>query len=373
MKIETVPNDFVINATKRPEETTKVISDIMLLAIKFENDSEKEVTIKKYQFDFYLNDLCVKTEIINEDKLKETSKEVHAFLSNFVKTDRAIKNTANAGVGNLMLGNSEFWKHENISDTNKLKKGEQTGLQRLHFQALEKEPITKITITIHYLEDGKDKKETKSLPIKEYRTKNEYIFPLKGNWVVINNWDAFVSHRGMHSQEFAFDLVQLDENESFNQIEELPNDAFSYYGKEIIAIGDGVVVDCYDGVPNNPKSLNTLPQEKLLELISTSGYEATVAGNYVIIQHENNEYSFYAHIIKGEVKVKKGDKVKQGQVIGLLGNSGNSTGPHLHFHLMNDSGIFTGRGLPCHFTNITNAMLIDIEFIEVDRTIVHTK
>ncbi|MHA1188121.1 MAG: M23 family metallopeptidase [Candidatus Heimdallarchaeota archaeon] len=119
--------------------------------------------------------------------------------------------------------------------------------------------------------------------------------------------------------------------------------------------------------------MKTLQQEKLIELITSSGYEATVAGNYVIIQHENNEYSFYAHIIKGEVKVKKGDKVKQGQVIGLLGNSGNSTGPHLHFHLMDDSGIFTGRGLPCHFTNITNAMLIDIEFIEMDRTIVHTK
>ncbi|MHA1433607.1 MAG: M23 family metallopeptidase [Candidatus Heimdallarchaeota archaeon] len=373
MKIETIPSDFVINGIKKPEDTTKVISDIMLLAIKIENNTEKEITIKKYKFDFFINDLCIKTESIKEDNIKVISKEVHAFLSRFTKADNPVKKTANAGVGNLMLGNAKFWKHEDISESNVLKKGQQNGLQRKHFQMLESEPITEIKITVKYLEGEKEKKESITLPVKEYRTKNDYIFPLKGNWVVINNWDVFVSHRGMHSQEFAFDLVQLDENESFNQIEELPNDAFGYYGKEIIAIGDGTVVDCYDGIADNPSSLKSLSQEELINYISNDGYEPTVAGNYVIIQHENNEYSFYAHIIKGEVKVKKGDKIKQGQVIGLLGNSGNSTGPHLHFHLMNDSGIFTGRGLPCHFTNITNAMLMDIDFIENDRTIVHTK
>ena len=373
MKIETVPSDFIINATKRPEETTKVISDIMLLAINIENDSEKDVRIINYQFDIFVNDLCVTSEIINEDKIKITSKEVHAFLSNFTKTDNPIKNTANAGVGKLMLGNAEFWDYENISDSNILKKTQQTGLIRKHFQFLESEPVTKMKITINYIEDYKEKKANKTLPIKEYRTKNNYILPLTGNWVVINNWDAFVSHRSMHSQEFAFDLVKLDMNESFNQVDELPNKAFSYYGEEIMAIGDGVVVDCIDNVPENPKSLDTLPQEKLIELISSVGYEATVAGNYVIIQHEYNEYSFYAHMITGSVNVKKGDIVKQGEIIGLLGNSGNSTGPHLHFHLMNDSGIFTGRGLPCHFTNITNAMLIGIDFIDTDMTIVHTK
>ena len=373
MIIETIPKDFVITGVKRPEESTKVISDIMILAIKIANNSDKEVRIKKYQFDLFLNDLCVKTETINKEKIKIISKDVHTFLSRFTKSDNPIKEIANAGVSNLMLGDSKFWKYNDVSESNILKKGQQTGIQRKYFQTLESDPITEIKITVHYLEGEKEKKETIALPIKEYRTKNDYIFPLKGNWVVINNCDAFVSHRSMHSQEFAFDLVQLDENESFNQIEELPNDAFCFYGKDIIAIGDGVVADCHDGIPENPISINALPQEKIIEIITKDGYEATVAGNYVIIQHENNEYSFYAHIKTGSVKVKKGDKIKQGEVIGLLGNSGNSTGPHLHFHLMNDSGIFTGRGLPCHFTNITNAMLIDIDFIENDRTIVHTK
>jgi murein DD-endopeptidase MepM/ murein hydrolase activator NlpD len=98
-----------------------------------------------------------------------------------------------------------------------------------------------------------------------------------------------------------------------------------------------------------------------------------VSGNYAIIKHAANEYSFYAHIKNGTLKVKKGDTIKQGQVIGKLGNSGNSTGPHLHFHLMDKPSILTGRGLPIHFTNLKSFIGEEISFIENSYTIVHTK
>jgi len=55
---------------------------------------------------------------------------------------------------------------------------------------------------------------------------------------------------------------------------------------------------------------------------------------------------------KGSVRVKAGDKVKQGDVLGLLGNSGNSDGPHLHYHLMAGSALFRSDGLPSRFTNL---------------------
>lgn len=56
-------------------------------------------------------------------------------------------------------------------------------------------------------------------------------------------------------------------------------------------------------------------------------------GNYVIIDHGNGYKTRYMHMLKGSVKVKTGDKVKKGQVIGYMGNTGNSHGRHLHFDI----------------------------------------
>ena len=73
----------------------------------------------------------------------------------------------------------------------------------------------------------------------------------------------------------------------------------------------------------------------------------TAAGNYVIIDIGNKKYACYAHMVNGSVRVKKGDVVKEGQVIGLMGNSGNSDLPHLHFQVVTDTPSFLGaEGYP---------------------------
>jgi murein DD-endopeptidase MepM/ murein hydrolase activator NlpD len=76
-------------------------------------------------------------------------------------------------------------------------------------------------------------------------------------------------------------------------------------------------------------------------------------GNFVIIKHAEKEYSFIAHLKKDSVAVKAGDKVKQGQVIGLCGNSGHSTEPHIHFHLQDSSSFWIAAGLPVRFGNFS--------------------
>ncbi|MBP1927683.1 hypothetical protein J2741_000230 [Methanolinea mesophila] len=108
------------------------------------------------------------------------------------------------------------------------------------------------------------------------------------------------------------------------------------FGKEIYAVANGTVVDAVDGLPDSPAIYSplgvTIP---------------TIAGNYVIIDLGNDKYACYAHMVNGSVLVKKGDIVREGQVIGLLGNSGNSDIPHLHFQVVTGTPSFLGaEGYP---------------------------
>ena len=108
------------------------------------------------------------------------------------------------------------------------------------------------------------------------------------------------------------------------------------YGKEIYAVRNGTVVDLIDGLPDNELIYSAPPFTV-----------ATAAGNYVIIDIGNRKYACYAHMIPGSIRVKKGDVVTEGQVIGLMGNSGNSDLPHLHFQVVTDSPTFLGaEGYP---------------------------
>jgi len=114
--------------------------------------------------------------------------------------------------------------------------------------------------------------------------------------------------------------------------------AKNYYGfgKEILAVADGTVADASDGLPDIP-AIYSAPPATI----------ATAAGNSVIIDLGNKKYACYAHMVNGSVRVKKGDTVKEGQVIGLMGNSGNSDLPHLHFQVVTDTPSFLGaEGYP---------------------------
>jgi len=75
-------------------------------------------------------------------------------------------------------------------------------------------------------------------------------------------------------------------------------------------------------------------------------------GNAVFIQHRENEVSVLAHLKLGSIKVKVGDKLKAGQLIGLCGNSGNSSEPHLHYHLQNTPIIQDATGIKCYFQKV---------------------
>jgi hypothetical protein len=137
------------------------------------------------------------------------------------------------------------------------------------------------------------------------------------------------------AQRFAIDWEKLnDQNLIF---EGDPQDVNSYfcYGEEILAVGEGRVVTAVDKYENQIPG--QLPPFIPLE-------EAD--GNHVVLDLGNGNYAFYAHMIKGSVAVKAGDFVSRGQVIGLVGNTGNTSAPHLHFHMMSGPATLGSNGIP---------------------------
>jgi hypothetical protein len=92
--------------------------------------------------------------------------------------------------------------------------------------------------------------------------------------------------------------------------------------------------------------------EKTIQSQAERLEKGSILGNYVVIDHGQGEFSLYAHLKPGSVRVKTGDQVKAGNVIGKLGSSGNSTEPHLHFQITDRTDL-RGAGIPMNFSNIT--------------------
>jgi murein DD-endopeptidase MepM/ murein hydrolase activator NlpD len=136
------------------------------------------------------------------------------------------------------------------------------------------------------------------------------------------------------------------------------NEDYFVYGKEILAAGAGTVVTAIDGVPDNePGSKNPF----------------CAVGNCLIIDQGSSEFALYAHLQPGSLRVHRGDKVSQGQVLALCGNSGNSSEPHLHFHVQDSAILQDGAGITPYFTGVRcrrgDATLPDAEytFLQGDR------
>jgi murein DD-endopeptidase MepM/ murein hydrolase activator NlpD len=123
------------------------------------------------------------------------------------------------------------------------------------------------------------------------------------------------------------------------------------YGEELLAVADGVVAATNNGVVENTPLIGEYAVAAALK---------TAAGNYVVLDIGEGRYAVYAHLQPGAVLVKVGEKVKRGQVIGLIGNSGISDAPHLHFHVGNSKEIFGGEGLPFVFERFDYLGVFDL-------------
>ena len=150
---------------------------------------------------------------------------------------------------------------------------------------------------------------------------------------------APVNGEGLVPQRFAIDFYLLDEEH--RTWEGDPSQITSYftYQQPILAAASGTVVRALDGIPNT----TSLPGPPPIPPI-----EETV-GNHVVVEIAPGLYALYGHMDPGSVRVSVGDRVEKGQELGLIGSSGNSTTPHLHFHLQTTETFFPSDGVPYTF------------------------
>lgn len=174
---------------------------------------------------------------------------------------------------------------------------------------------------------------------EDYRTKADLRLPFDGEWTVV--WGGRTPAENYHvvnaSQRFAYDLLVVKDGSTRRGESEGPED-FYCWGKKILSPAAGTVTAAVDGLPDQaPGEMD--PRNP--------------AGNHVVIDHGEGEHSLLAHLRQGSVAVEEGQKVERGQLLGLCGNSGNTSEPHLHYHLQTAPSFGEGVGLPAQFRNYT--------------------
>lgn len=191
-------------------------------------------------------------------------------------------------------------------------------------------------------------------------------FPLRGEWTAVQTPAFRVPSHGTHqlAQTYAFDFLRINwEHRGFRfhkrsalYYETLGVRLDECYGwsAPIHSPFNGIVVCAADGHPERQRvhfvrDLAVVLKNALMADLSHGDFRPFL-GNYIILRAENsNVHALIAHAQCGSVLAREGESVQTRQKIAAVGHSGNSTAPHLHFHLMDGPDLRTAKGVPCCF------------------------
>ena len=190
-----------------------------------------------------------------------------------------------------------------------------------------------------------------NLPKLERNT-TELILPFNEEWTIF--WGGDTKELNYHveneAQKNAFDIVIIDSKGKSFKTDGKTNEDYYAFGKKLIAPCDAEVVLSVDGIKDNiPGELNPI----------------YVPGNSVILKTENNEFLFFAHFKQNSIVVKQGQKIKQGELLGLCGNSGNSSESHLHYHIQNIENTNKATGAKSYFSKIFVDGKLKIDYLPI--------
>ncbi len=173
----------------------------------------------------------------------------------------------------------------------------------------------------------------------DYQTKIKLILPFRGTWMVsnggrtveTNNHMKFADGDGPKNQLYAYDF-RREHSGTGEKLED-----YDVFGEDVLAPGDGVVIQVINGA---------------IDVFPGARDRGVGVGNMVIIDHKNGEYSLLCHFKHNSIRVKVGDNVKGGDLLGLCGNTGNTSEPHIHFNLQDGPRMHTAKALPAQFGRI---------------------
>lgn len=208
-------------------------------------------------------------------------------------------------------------------------------------------------------DDGPEQRIAIDLSPRAFVPKTQLSLPLRGEIFVHDGHDFLAHHRrlditgGMTTHfgitsnfmRYAHDFVVVDAaGKMYRGDGARPEDWYGY-GRPVLATGDGVVREMHDGMADNrkggPPPFDQAAIMKNLKLF---------LGNYVVVDHGNGEYSVFAHMKQGSVRVKPGQRVNRGEQIGAMGMSGDAFLVHLHYQLQSGPGF--EEGLPAYFRQV---------------------
>ncbi|MDT0442549.1 M23 family metallopeptidase [Streptomyces johnsoniae] len=184
--------------------------------------------------------------------------------------------------------------------------------------------------------------------------------PVEGRWSALNSPADKVPSHGTHGygQTFAIDIVADPEDRPRPSFGWTPllrrNRDFPAFGRPVFAAADARVVHAADRRRDH-LSRSSWPALLYLfgeALVRETGGPGHIVGNHVVLDLGDGVFALYAHLERGSLTVRAGDRVRAGQQLARCGNSGNSSEPHVHFQLMDGPDLRTARGVPFSWRNV---------------------
>jgi hypothetical protein len=219
----------------------------------------------------------------------------------------------------------------------------------------------RVTAQLHHLDSV-----TADIPLYEYDPGQQTIWPLrfsKESWVAFNTVGSYYHWTTTYetateifdSQRFAIDAFQFDpQGNTSNPVNSRNKEDYYAWGEDILSSGSGVVVAVERNIPDQEIGVQDF---------------VNPLGNFVVIRHAPKLYSLYVHMMQNSVIVNVGDQVATGQMIGRVGNSGQTDAPHLHFQFVDAwkerplpiLSALESQGLPALFWNAKVDRLSTVE------------
>ena len=219
--------------------------------------------------------------------------------------------------------------------------------------------VNQLQVELSLREGSERRTVSASFSIERVTPRTVLRFPFVGRGLLTQGGVTNGGHRN-RSGQFALDVVGVGDTWNIYRegIDESRSDSYAGWGRPIIAPADGRIVRARGDRPDQPDPEKSDPRFYVPEYPNGGD-----PGNHVVIDHGNGEFSHVAHFQAGSLRVRLGDAVRAGDPIGLLGSSGDTVTPHVHYQLQSGPDIEHSDGLPCAFTNLPGERLVRGAFL----------